>query len=206
MASANERDGEVNNLLNDKIDDSDKLSKLGNAGVNDQDVVNIRQSVSAIIYPIFVVLLVIFMLGAVAISGLVVYYVEQELIEPSWMRSSLPAIRKIAQLFNPTDSETSRTLDALFVGITALIMGIFLKRCASKTNKLEIFLVVFFILAGAVQLSLLLIMPAAEIASGTISNGGELTEKLNIILARSANIAIAISFAALGIQITKEGS
>jgi hypothetical protein len=187
------------------LDGGDKIgSKKPTPQINEQGLSGVRHSVSVIIYPLFLFLLVVFMILAISISGLMIYHVAKELIEPDWMRASLPLINKISQLFNPTDNETSRTLDAVFIAITALMMGIFLKRCASENNRLEVVLIVFFTLAAMLQLSLILIMPGAEVAASIISDGDKFVTKLSIILSRNANIAIAISFAAMGIQLNRD--
>jgi len=161
----------------------------------------LRDRVARIIYPPFMVLLLALMAGTIFISSVVIYYTTEESIEPTWLVDLAPVLKLVGILFNTTENDASRALDTLYVAVIGLVMGVFLRRCAAGANRWEISAIVLFLLTGGAQLFLILMLPTPAVASLGISGGKEIVTNLSILLARNANISLAIFSAALGIQL-----
>ncbi len=164
----------------------------------------LRDRIALIIYPPFMTILLVIMLVTIVVSGAVIYYTTAQAIEPGWLANLSPALELAGTLFNPAESDASRALDTLYVAVIGLVMGVFLRRCAIGANRIEVAAIILLLVLGGGQLLLILLLPTPAEAKLSMSAGDRLVKNLSMLLARNANIALAIFSASLGIQLNKE--
>lgn len=164
-----------------------------------------REKVTLIIYWLFMLVIIAGMVGSMTLAGSVLYYFYTGAWEPKWIAQTIPLLEIASKLFNPVEGDASKVLDSLYILTVALVMGVFLRRCSSKTHSFEMLIVIFFFLSGILQLSFFLALPLTSEARQSIAHGEVIVRHLALILSRNANIALAIFGAAMGIQVHRPG-
>ncbi|MCE9682659.1 hypothetical protein [Halomonas alkalisoli] len=163
-----------------------------------------KDKIAIYLYPPLMILLVAWSMVTMILAAVVVYHQIRGIIEPSWFLTIVPMIEIFGTILKPSESDASRALDAVSLTVLALAMGVFLNRCSQeKISNKEVSLIIFFLLAGVIQLALILVMPKGSEAAAVLYNGQVTVEHLTLILTRNSNIALALFAASIGVQYRK---
>lgn len=158
------------------------------------------ETIATILYPVFMAILMALMIGTAIVAVSVVYYSRAGITEPDWINISRPIVSALAGVYDPREGDASRMLDTVYISVTALVMGVFLRRCSGHYGAWEVGIVLSLLGLATVHLVAYSLLPDDSATGEQIGAGKEYVGQLKLLLVRNSNVALAVFAAAIGIQ------
>jgi len=165
-----------------------------------------KEQIAKLLYAPAMSLLLLSML-IVSIGGGVVYYYSAGLsgvIEPSFFKYVAHTFATVAELLRTENNASLQLLLSIVLFVSGLVMGVFLLRCVSTNNTLEVLITITFLTFALIQLLIVALLPDIDHASEYVSDAESLLGGTTIVLKASANMCIAIFGASVGVNINQE--
>lgn len=164
------------------------------------------ETIAKILYPIFMLILMLLMIGTAVIAVSVAYYSWRGIAEPDWINATSPIVSALAGVYDPQKGDASRMLDTIYITVTALVMGVFLRRCSGRYGWWEIGIVLGLLSLAIIHLIAYALLPDSPKTGEQIGAGKEFVEQLKFLLVRNSNVALAVFAAAIGVQVNTDKS